>query len=111
MSISICFCPLIFDRIEIGDGKIFYWSQGLAYNDCIYSAASRGSKVLILDFDEFLTGLPKDALTFTEDAMSFAWILHHTECPIEVVRTGDEIWKWFKRNDNNWDVGPILKTG
>lgn len=94
------------ERIEIGDGKTFYWSQGLAYNDCIYTAASRGSKVLLVDFDEFVTGLPNDALTFTEDALSFAWILHHTECPTDVFGTGNDIWKWFERNGNNWRAGP-----
>lgn len=91
-------------KIEIGDGKTFYWSQGLAYNDCIYNAASRGSRALVVDFDEFVTGLPNNAFTFTEDALSFAWILHHSECPTNVTEGG--IWNRFKRNEKNWQDGP-----
>ena len=61
---------------EIGDGRVFYWSQALALNDCVYRA--NGNKVMILDIDEFLTN--HFEIKNNIDSMKFPRHTHNPRC-------------------------------
>eukprot|EP00041_Stephanoeca_diplocostata_P008037 m.115557 g.115557 ORF g.115557 m.115557 type:complete len:544 (-) comp17144_c0_seq1:153-1784(-) len=96
-------------RILVGDGKVFYWSQATAYNDCIYDAASRGMRTALLDFDDFLVGTPKfehSMFDFPQHALSFAWIQHYIECKQSDNRA--HLWEQYAKNASEWGRGPLL---
>lgn len=96
-------------KLLVGDGKVFYWSQATAYNDCMYKAASRGVRTALLDFDDFLTGTPyfhHELFDFPQHALSFAWIQHFIECPIPT--NGLQLWDNYAKNMNEWKRGPLL---
>lgn len=102
--------------IEVGDGRTFYLSQALAYNDCVYQSASQGSQALVVDIDDFVTALPSVAPTFDSyDALSFAWVQHNvtnagkirtkTQIAENVLKNPIRLqfWEHFTRNQEDWE--------
>ena len=98
--------------IEVGDGRTFYFSQALAYNDCLYQSASRNSRALVVDFDDFVTALPSDASTFDmHNAMSFAWVRHDTTKPLmKREQQHLKFWDQFARNQQDWSKGEFQES-
>lgn len=68
-------------KIVVGDGKTFYWSQSLAFMDCVYRAASENvDTVFILDTDEFVEGGTISNLILPRHIQRLKWIPYNRKC-------------------------------